>query len=207
MNDYPVPSGASHLGRRLLWALPVWAALLFLGTLTHQPDTRTNFAGFANYVTTPQFLASHLIASILGAAIGSLGVVGLLLYLQDTRMLGRSAAGMSATVIGNTITTAIFGVAAFVQPAMGHAFLAGQTDIPDFYNAVYAAPLFGTAIVGLLFFMAGGVLVGSAIAGSGRLPKWAGWVYAISRGRLRPQHLPACRWARAWRRRCCSLPP
>jgi hypothetical protein len=131
-------------------------------------------------VTTPQFLASHLIASILGAAIGSVGVVGLLLYLQDTRVMGRAAAGMIGTVTGNTVTSAIFGVAAFAQPAMGRAFLAGQTDMLDFYNAVYRAPLFGTAVIGLLFFMAGGVLAGSAIAGSGRLPKWAGWVYAIA---------------------------
>lgn len=34
-----------------LWALPAWTVLLFLGTLTHQPDTRTDFAGFARYVT------------------------------------------------------------------------------------------------------------------------------------------------------------
>jgi hypothetical protein len=32
--------------RAALWALPVWAALLFYGTLTHQPDAQTNFAGF-----------------------------------------------------------------------------------------------------------------------------------------------------------------
>ena len=66
--------------RGALWALPVWAALLFLGTITHQPDTQTDFAGFAAYVTTPQFLWSHLIASIAGAAIGSVGVT------CDTRM-------------------------------------------------------------------------------------------------------------------------
>ena len=173
-------TGATRFGRRTLWALPVWAALLFLGTLTHQPDAQTQFAAFADYVTTPQFLASHLIASILGAAIGSVGVVGLLLYLQDTRVMGRAAAGMVATVVGNTATSAIFGVAAFAQPAMGRAFLAGQANAPDFYNAVYGLPLFGTAVVALLFFMAGGVFAGSAIAGSGRLPRWAGWVYAIS---------------------------
>ncbi len=57
--------------RRSLWMLPVWAAMLFLGTLTHQPDPQTDFGGFAAYVTTTSFLLSHLINSITGAAIGS----------------------------------------------------------------------------------------------------------------------------------------
>ena len=38
-----------------LWALPVWSILLFLSTLTHQPDPETEFGEFARYVTTTQF--------------------------------------------------------------------------------------------------------------------------------------------------------
>jgi hypothetical protein len=49
-----------------LWALPVWTLLLFLGTVTHQPDPWTDFAGFARYVTTTEFLISHIFASIIG---------------------------------------------------------------------------------------------------------------------------------------------
>lgn len=29
--------------RKAIWALPVWAALLFFGNLTHQPDPQTAF--------------------------------------------------------------------------------------------------------------------------------------------------------------------
>ena len=76
--------------RGALWALPVWAAMLFLGTLTHQPDPQKDFAGFAAYVTTTSFLLSHLINSITGAAIGSIGAVGLMLYLQDSTVAGRA---------------------------------------------------------------------------------------------------------------------
>src|SRR5438132_4299207 len=64
-----------------LWLLPVWAVLLFVGTIDHQPDTRTDFAGFARYVTTPEFLASHIVASIIGAAIGVLGLLALFTFL------------------------------------------------------------------------------------------------------------------------------
>jgi len=166
--------------RAAVWALPVWAAMLFLGTLTHQPDPQTDMAGFAAYVTTTEFLLSHLVNSIAGAAIGSIGVIGLMLYLQDTRAVGKAITGMVLTVTGNTLTSSVFGAAAFAQTAIGNAFLAGKENALDYYNLVYSAPLFGTVIMGLLFFMLGAGFVGSAITSSGRFPRWAGWVYAIT---------------------------
>lgn len=166
--------------RRAIWALPVWAAMLFLGTLTHQPDPQTAFDDFAAYVTTGEFLYSHLLNSILGAAIGSIGVIGLMLYLQNSNAAGKALAGMAATVAANTLMASIFGAAAFAQPAMGQAYLAGQGNALDFYNNVYAAPLFLTALVSLLLFILGGIWIGVAIASSGRWPRWTGWVYAIT---------------------------
>jgi hypothetical protein len=166
--------------RGALWALPVWAAMLFLGTLTHQPDPQTDMPAFAAYVTTTQFLLSHLVNSIAGAAIGSIGVIGLMLYLQDTSAVGKAITGMVLTVAGNTLTSSVFGAAAFAQTAIGNAFLAGKTDALDYYNLVYAAPLFITVLVGLLFFMTGGGFTGSAISSSGRFPRWAGWTYALT---------------------------
>jgi len=172
---YPIRAFA----RRALWALPIWAAMLFLGTLTEQPDPQTAFADFAAYVTTDWFLWSHLINSILGAAIGSLGVVGLMLYLQDSKGSGRAIIGMAASVSGNVLMSSVYGIAAFAQPAMGRMFQAGQPNAFDFYNQVYSVPLFVTALGGMLLFMIGGVFAGSAISRSGRLPRWAGWVYAV----------------------------
>ena len=173
-------SRVHSFARAAVWALPVWAAMLFLGTLTHQPDPQTDMAGFAAYVTTTEFLLSHLVNSIAGAAIGSIGVIALMLYLQDTRAVSRAIAGMVLVVSGNTLTSSVFGAAAFAQTAIGNAFLAGKVDALDYYNLVYAAPLFGTVIVGLLLFMIGAGFVGSAITASGRFPRWTGWVYAIT---------------------------
>jgi hypothetical protein len=166
--------------RLALWALPVWAAMLFLGTLTHQPDPQKDFAGFAAYVTTTSFLFSHLINSITGAAIGSIGVVGLMLCLQDSKVAGRAIAGMVAMVISNTLVSSIFGVAAFAQTAMGRLFIAGQQNALDFYNEIYNGTLFGTALIALLLFMTGGILMGNAITASGFFPRWTGWIIAIS---------------------------
>lgn len=63
---------------------------------------------------------------------------------------------------------------------MGRLFLAGQQNAVDFYNQTYADPLFGTALVGLLLFIADGVFTGIAISSSGVFPRWVGWVYAIT---------------------------
>ena len=166
--------------RAALWALPVWAAMLFLGTLTHQPDPQKDFAGFAAYVTTNSFLLSHLINSITGAAIGSIGAVGLMVYLQDSKVAGRAIAGMVVMIISNTMVASIFGVAAFAQTAMGRMFFAGQQNGPEFYNQVYNGTLFANAAIALLLFMIGGVLIGNAITASGSFPRWTGWVVAIS---------------------------
>jgi hypothetical protein len=166
--------------RRSLWLLPLWAVLLFLATVTQQPDPQTAFADWSAYVTTGIFLVSHLVASIAGAALGSIGVAGLMLYLQETRGARRIIAGMVATVAGNIFLTAVFGAAAFAQPAMGRLFLAGEPNAFDFYNEVYGAPLFATAMLALLLFLIGGIFTGSAIAASGRLPRWTGWAYAVA---------------------------
>jgi len=87
---------------------------------------------------------------------------------------------MVATVAANTLTSSIFGVAAFAQPIMGRVFLAGQENALDFYNNVYAAPLFITALVSLLLFIVGGVFTGIAIAAYDLWPRWTGWVYAAT---------------------------
>lgn len=125
-----IDPGAGPLARaaRLgLWALPVWAALLCVSTLTEQPNWQTHPADWSRYVTTPEFLASHLIASILGAAIGAVGLVALGAVLARR---GHPAAGLAAMVTGvlaNVLTASALGVAAFAQPAIGRNYLAGQT--------------------------------------------------------------------------------
>ena len=109
-----------------MWALVLWATLLFAGTVDHQPDVRTDFAGFANYVTTTQFLISHIVASIIGVAIGILGFLALFTFLA-LRVRSRLAlVGLVMVVIGNVMLTAVFGMAAFAQPAVGRPIRQGS---------------------------------------------------------------------------------
>jgi hypothetical protein len=63
-----------------VWALPLYGLLLGLSTLTHQPSV-DDFDAYARYVTIDIFLASHLTASIGGAAAAILGAVAVSAFL------------------------------------------------------------------------------------------------------------------------------
>src|SRR5712691_9687194 len=170
---------AARLG---LWALPAWAALLFAGTITHQPSWKTDLAGWSRYVTTPQFLASHLVASILGAAIGALAMVALGAVLAGR---GHPRAGLWAMVTGvlaNVLTAAGFGIAAFAQPAIGRDYLAGHTAQARLLvsTVVNGGWLNVTAVTAGVLLAVSVVVAGVAVARTGSLPKAAGIGFAAS---------------------------
>jgi len=172
-------SRAARLG---LWALPVWAALLTAGTVTHQPNPTTHLADWSRYVTTSGFLASHLIASILGAAIGALGLIALGAVLASR---GHPRAGLWAMVTGviaNVVSTAVFGVAAFAQPAIGRLYLAGHTAQASLLvrTVVNGTWTNAAAIPSQLLLIASVVLAGVAVARTRSLPRAAGIGLAIS---------------------------
>src|SRR5262245_27263262 len=169
-----------RVARRGLWALPVWTVLLFLGTITHQPDPRTDFAGFARYVTTTEFLISHLVASIVGAGIGALGLLALFTFLALRVRSRLAATGLALAVLGDVMITAIFGMAAFGQSAVGRLYLAGHTEeAVSTYGDMYGPPLSATAAVGILLLVIGVVALGIATARSRVLPAWAGIGLAV----------------------------
>ena len=165
--------------RTAVWGLPAFTGLLTLGTLTHQPDVDADFAGYADYVTTPVFLAGHLGASILGAAIGIVALSSLaVLAAADGGRPGRSLLGGGLSVVGNVLNTAIYGVAAFFQPAIGRAFHSGADGAEALNADVYGPVLFATAGVALLTWSAGAVLLGVGVAGLGRQVRLPGAVLA-----------------------------
>ena len=184
-NQQSINPGAGPLARaaRLgLWALPVWAALLFASTLTHQPNPKTDLAGWSRYVTTPEFLASHLVASILGAAIGALGMIALGAVLASR---GHPRAGLWVIVTGvfaNVVSVAVIGIAAFAQPAIGRDYLAGHTAQADLLvkTVVNGGWLNVTAVTSGLLLAASVVIAGVAVARTGSLPRAAGIGFAIS---------------------------
>jgi hypothetical protein len=166
--------------RTAIWALPVYGALLAIGTVTQQPDYRTDFGAYAGYVTTSTFLVSHMIASIGGAAVGLVGTAALF-ALTEHASPARAKSGFVVSVFGHVGLVSIFGVAAFAQPAIGRAFLDGERAIAEAINAgVYGRPLFATAALSLLAFVAGGILLGGAARRVGTWPRWAGVAFATA---------------------------
>lgn len=175
-------SSLVRMTRLFIWALPAWATLLLLATLTHQPPYQTRFGAWSRYVTTPEFLVSHLVGSILGGALGILGFVGLGLFLvgQEDRRTSRLAVpGVVCSVIGNVFVIAVFGIAAFAQPAIGRSYLAGHADVRPLYDDVNGVPLLVTALCGVLLLSLGVALLGLGIVRSGMVPSLAGWSLVV----------------------------
>jgi hypothetical protein len=99
-----------------------------VSTITHQPDYQTDFPAYARYVTTSQFLLSHLVASIGGAGFGLVGAAGL--FIVTDRMAPRLARwGFVLWAFAQVGLASVFGVAAFFQPAIGRAFLEGGGQV------------------------------------------------------------------------------
>jgi hypothetical protein len=178
--DGPDSAVLTRWARRGIWLLPVYALLLALSTVTHQPDYTTDFAGYSRYVTTGEFLASHLVASILGAGLGVVGTVSLAVLLATGRSATPAMLGLACTLVGDVLFTAIFAAAAFAQPAIGQAWLDGAHDVAQSVNSdVYGAPLFATFGVGAPLFIAGAILLGVAVVRRSPTLRWPGIGYAV----------------------------
>jgi hypothetical protein len=172
----PLGHRAARFG---LWLLPAYGVLLGLSTLTHQPPV-ADFAAYARYVTTTSFLLSHLFASIGGAALGVLGAVAVTGFLVRGPRAGAAVAGMILTAVANVVLASVFGSAAFVQPGIGRAYLAGVSGMPDLNaDTAYGPALVATAVVAEVFFVTGAVVLGSAIAHQGPHLRWVGVAYAV----------------------------
>ena len=163
-----------------LWGLPIYGFANLVGTLSSQPDYHHDFPAYARYIHTSGFLASHLIASMLGTGIGLLGFTSLLVYLATSARPCVPIAAYVTTLLGSIYMVAMFGVAAFAQPAIGEAFLTGHRDAIALNSSVYGTAANLTAAVGTLLFFAGTVQFAIAIARSHSLPRNAGILFAAS---------------------------
>jgi hypothetical protein len=177
LNDAVIsPGRAARIG---LWLLPAYGILLGLSTLTHQPPV-ADFDAYARYITTDVFLISHLGASILGAALAVLGVVAVTAYLVSGHAAGLAVAGLVLTTVANIYLSAAFGSAAFVQPGIGRAHLAGVAGMPALNaDTAYGPALTATAAGSALLLITSSIVLGIAIARSHRRLRTVGVAYAV----------------------------
>lgn len=158
----------------------VYGVATLIATITHEPDPTADFRAWAQYVTTTEFLLTHLFGSIVGMGIGLLGVIALYAVLAGSGGSRRVAAsGLIASVAGMVLVLPLFGAAAFGQPAIGRAYLDGVEAAVAIREDMYGVPLILMGVSGTLWYSAGSILLGVAIWRSHWLPRAAGVLYAI----------------------------
>jgi hypothetical protein len=171
---------AERIGAFAVWLLPVYAFLLALSTLTHEPDHAEDFEAWSRYVTTDVFVVSHLGASIVGAALGMIGAVAALVLMLRGPAAASALVATALTIVGNVLFTSMFAAAAYAQPAIGRAFLEGVPGAEGLYDDVYGTPLLIAFALGTVTFVGGALLLGRALARTSPSLRWAGWTYGAS---------------------------
>jgi hypothetical protein len=170
---------SDRFARSGLWLLPAYAVLLALGTLTHQPPV-SDFDAYARYVTTDVFLLSHIAGSIGGAALAILGALAVTVFLAHGRAGRLAIVGLVLTVVSNVYMAASFGSAAFVQPGIGRAHLAGVPGMDDINSdTAYGPAFFVTALSATALLAAAAIVLGVAVARTSAELRPLGIAYAV----------------------------
>lgn len=164
---------------RLTWLIPLQGALLVWGTWERQPDPTTQFGDWSEFVSTDEFLVSHLTVSIGGQTAAILGTAALTFLLLSVGAHARRAlTGFALHTVGSGLLLAGFGIAAFAQPAIGglqaeHPEIAQQT-----YDAVFTPLAITTLLAGAALFGLSTIWTGLAL---GRhVAPWARWAYVAA---------------------------
>ncbi|HEV2216440.1 MAG TPA: hypothetical protein VGV88_02595 [Candidatus Dormibacteraeota bacterium] len=175
-------SDITRFARIGLWALPVYAFTLGAGTITHQPPPQTDLAGWSQYVTTNEFLVSHILFSIFGAVFGVIGVTSLGIVLIERGSVKLGLAGLLTGVTANVVITSVFGIAAFAQPAIGRLYESGQHALAQsvYNDAAQGTPMVIVALVSIVLLVTSFIVFGVAFARLALMPKPAGIGYSVS---------------------------
>jgi hypothetical protein len=160
-----------------LIALPISGLLTMWSTLIPQPNPTTEFEAWSRFVTTTEYLISHMLGTNLGIILLIFGVIALGAYIAKEG--GRSGrlglVAMVITIAANTLALmSAGGWSTFAAPAIGRAYLSGIEDAMRIDVGLDYIVIFMLVIV--LSFI-GNMLLGIAIWRSGMLPKWAGAIW------------------------------
>jgi hypothetical protein len=177
MMTSPSPPNTINWIRIGLLAVPISGLLTIWSTLIPQPNPTTEFQAWSRFVTTTEYLISHLLGTNLGIILLIFGVIALGAYLAKEG--GRSGRlgllAMVITIAANTLgLMSAGGWSTFAAPAIGRAYLSGIEDAMLIDVGLDYIVIFMLVIV--LAFI-GKLLLGIAIWRSRTLPKWAGAIW------------------------------
>jgi len=182
VQDRPHVSGRfARALRGATWLVPLHAVLLVWGTWKRQPSPATEFARWAEFVTTEEFRWAHLVVSIGGQTAGVIGTAALTaLVISRGAPVGRSALGLVLHLTGSSLMLSGFGVAAFAQPAIGRLHERHPVLAEEMYDAVYSPAAFVVLLTGLVLFSFSTVATGSALRQAAGVPTWVGRTFAVA---------------------------
>lgn len=160
-----------------LLGLPIYGVLTFWSTLEPQPDQARDPEAWAQFVSTPSYLVSHLFGSIGGTIFAILGIFALGTYLVGSRAARMGLVAAIMTIVGHALFLVIGGISTFATPAIGQAYLEGTKGV---IGVQFPSAMMPTFLLGILLALVGSVLLGVAVWRSGTLPKWAGAVWIVS---------------------------
>ncbi len=158
-----------------LLALPISGLLTMWSTLIPQPNPVTEFEAWSHFVTTADYLISHLLGSNLGIILLIFGVIALGAYLTRGRSGRFGLVAMVIIIAANALALmSAGGWSTFAAPAIGRAYLAGIEDAMRIDVGIDYIVIF-MLVIALSFI--GNVLMGIAIWRSRIIPKWAGAIW------------------------------
>ena len=134
-------------------------------------------------VASPAFASaawaiSHYLA-MLGFVLLQCGLLALYSFHADPEREPRAFRGLVWGLPGVALILPAFGVEAYTMPVIGQVYLAGATGLAPVITLTYRGPMTVVLLLGQLFLAVGMFNFAAAIRRSGRLPAWAGFVFAI----------------------------
>jgi hypothetical protein len=158
-----------------LLALPISGLLTMWSTLIPQPNPVTEFEAWSHFVTTADYLISHLLGSNLGIILLIFGVIALGAYLTRGHSGRFGLVAMVIIIAANALALmSAGGWSTFAAPAVGRAYLAGIEDAMRIDVGIDYIVIF-MLVIALSFI--GNVLMSIAIWRSRIIPKWAGAIW------------------------------
>ncbi|MET0932960.1 MAG: hypothetical protein ABWX56_04550 [Mycetocola sp.] len=159
-----------------LVALPIYGLLTAWSSFAPQPDPTEDPEGWAQFVSTPSYVFSHLVGSIGGTILAIFAVFALGSYLATTRAGRLALPAMVTTVLGHALLLVPATISTFATPALGQAYLSGSNDV---MQVEFSGTMTLTFLVGLLLAFVGSLLLGVAMWRSTVVPRGAAVVWII----------------------------
>ena len=163
-----------------LLGLPIYGALTFWSSLKPQPSFSEHPEAWSRFVTTDEYLLTHLFGTNLGLIFAIFGAFALGVYLATSHAGRLGLVAMAITVFGSGLTLLIGGYSTFASPEQGQMNLQGIDGYLDMPPILAQSAFTATFALAIVLVLVGNVLLGVAVWRSAVLPKWAGAIWAVS---------------------------